>query len=128
MSINRVILSGNITRNPEHRATASGTDVLTFGIAVNDRRKNPSTGAWEDAANFVDCIVFGNRAQGLSKVLSKGMKIALEGKLRYTSWEQNGAKRSKLEVVVDEVELLSARSQDAQLNASPDYFAQDIPF
>ena len=59
MSINRVNISGNLTRDPELRATASGTQVLSFGVAVNDRRRNPQTGEWEDYPNFVDCTMFG---------------------------------------------------------------------
>lgn len=111
MSINRVNISGNLTRDPELRSTNTGTQVLTFGVAVNDRRRNPQSGEWEDVPNFVDCVVFGNRAQSLANFLSKGSKVAIEGKLRYSSWESNGQRRSKLEVVVDEVEFLSSRSQ-----------------
>lgn len=112
MSINRVNISGNLTRDPDLRATASGSQILSFGVAVNDRAKNPQTGEWEDRPNFVDCVVFGKRAESLSSLLSKGMKVAIEGKLRYSSWEtQDGQKRSKLEVVVDEVELFAQKKQ-----------------
>ena len=112
MSINRVNISGNLTRDPELRVTGSGTQILSFGVAVNDRRRNPQTGEWEDYPNFVDCVVFGARAEPLSRFLSKGTKVAIEGKLRYSSWEsKDGSKRSKLEVVVDEVEFLSSRGQ-----------------
>lgn len=112
MSINRVNISGNLTRDPELRVTGSGTQILSFGVAVNDRRRNPQTGEWEDYPNFVDCVVFGARADPLSRFLSKGTKVAVEGKLRYSSWEsKDGGRRSKLEVVVDEVEFLSSRNQ-----------------
>ena len=108
MSINRVNISGNLTRDPELRSTAGGTQILSFGIAVNDRRRNQQTGEWEDVPNFIDCVVFGQRAEALSRFLSKGSKVALEGKLRFSSWEtKEGQRRSKLEVVVDEVEFLS---------------------
>ena len=107
MSINRVNISGNLTRDPELRSTAGGTQVLTFGVAVNDRRRNPQSGEWEDVPNYIDCVVFGNRAEPLSRFLSKGMKVAIEGKLRWSSWERDGQKRSKIEVIVDEVEFLS---------------------
>ena len=108
MSINRVNISGNLTRDPELRSTPGGTQVLTFGVAVNDRRRNQQSGEWEDVPNFIDCVVFGARAQALSRFLSKGAKVAIEGKLRYSSWEaKGGGKRSKLEVVVDEVEFMS---------------------
>ena len=65
MSINRVIISGNLTRDPELRSTQSGMDVMSFGVAVNDRRRNPQTNEWEDYPNFVDCTMFGNRARSL---------------------------------------------------------------
>lgn len=107
MSINRVNISGNLTRDPELRATASGTQVLSFGVAVNDRRRNPQTGEWEDYPNFVDCTMFGTRAEAVSRYLSKGSKVAIEGKLRYSSWERDGQRRSKLEVIVDEIEFMS---------------------
>lgn len=110
MSINRVNISGNLTRDPEMRQTAGGTQILQFGVAVNDRRRNPQTGEWEDVPNFVDCVVFGSRAEPLSRFLSKGTKVAVEGKLRYSAWEtKDGQRRSKLEVVVDDVEFLSPR-------------------
>ena len=109
MSINRVNITGNLTRDPELRSTAGGMAVLGFGVAVNDRRKNQQTGQWEDYPNFVDCTMFGNRAEALSRILRKGMKVAIEGKLRYSSLEDKigGGRRSKLEVIPDEVELLS---------------------
>ena len=113
MSINRVTISGNLTRDPELRATAGGTQVLSFGVAVNDRRRNPQNGEWEDYPNFVDCTMFGTRAEAVSRYLSKGSKVAIEGKLRYSSWERDGQRRSKLEVIVDEIEFLSRNQQGA---------------
>lgn len=111
MGINRVIISGNLTRDAELRSTQSGLSVLNFGIAVNDRVKNQQTGEWTDRPNFIDCVLFGKRADSLANILHKGSKIALEGKLRYSSWENDqGQKRSKLEVLVDEVELMSQRN------------------
>ena len=111
MSINRVNISGNLTRDPELRMTSGGTQVLSFGVAVNDRRRNPQTGEWEDYPNFVDCTMFGARAEAVSRYLSKGSKVAIEGKLRYSSWERDGQRRSKLEVIVDEIEFMSRGSQ-----------------
>ena len=111
MSINRVNISGNLTRDPELRATSSGTQVLSFGVAVNARRRNPQTGDWEDYPNFVDCTMFGTRAEAVKRYLSKGSKVAIEGKLRYSSWERDGQRRSKLEVIVDEIEFLSRGQQ-----------------
>ncbi|MGI6216049.1 MAG: single-stranded DNA-binding protein [Coriobacteriales bacterium] len=112
MSINRVLISGNLTRDPELRSTASGTSVLSFGVAVNDRRRNSQTGEWEDYPNYVDCTMFGARAEGISRFLTKGTKVAIEGKLRYSQWERDGQKRSKLEVIVDEIEFMSSRNSN----------------
>ena len=111
MSINRVVVSGNLTRDPEIRSSQSGTNILTFGMAVNDRRRNPQTQEWEDYANFVDCVLFGNRADYMSRALRKGTKVIVEGKLRYSSWERDGQRRSKLEVVVDDIDFMSPRQQ-----------------
>lgn len=111
MSINRVVISGNLTRDPEMRQSQSGMGILTFGMAVNDRRRNQQTGEWEDYANFVDCVLFGNRADYLSRTLRKGTKVVVEGKLRYSSWERDGQRRSKLEVVVDDLDFVSPRQQ-----------------
>lgn len=123
MSINRCNISGNLTRDPEMRALRNGTQVLSFGVAVKDRRKNPQTGDWEDYPNFVDCTMFGTRAEAVGRYLSKGTKVAIEGKLRYSSWEKDGQRRSKLEVIVDEIELMSQRQQ-----APADVYDEDCPF
>lgn len=113
MSINRVVVSGNLTRDPELRVTPGGTQVLGFGVAVNDRRRNQQTGEWEDYPNFIDCTMFGNRSEALSRILHKGMKVAIEGKLRYSSWDKDGQRRSKLEVIVDEIEFMSQKQAPA---------------
>ena len=123
MSINRVNISGNLTREPEMRALRNGTQVLSFSVAVNDRRKNPQTGEWEDYPNFVDCTMFGTRAEAVGRYLSKGTKVAIEGKLRYSSWEKDGQRRSKLEVIVDEIEFMSQRQQ-----SPADVYDEDCPF
>ena len=136
MAINRVIISGNLTRDPELRRTQSGMAILSFGVAVNDRRKNAQTGEWEDYANFVDCTMFGNRAEKLSSYLSKGTKVAIDGKLRWSQWERDGQKRSKLEVIVDDLEFMSSNgggqsgygqpSQPEYVEAS--VYDDEIPF
>ncbi|MDP2183333.1 MAG: single-stranded DNA-binding protein [Actinomycetota bacterium] len=115
MSINRVVISGNLTRDPELRTTSSGMAVLKLGVAVNDRRKNPETEQWEDVPNFVDVTMFGARGEAVSRYLSKGTKVAIEGKLRWSSWENpQGEKRSKLEVIVDEIEFMSSRDSSGK--------------
>ena len=129
MSINRVNISGNLTRDPELRQTQGGMAILSLGVAVNDRRKNQQTGEWEDVPNFVDCVVFGTRAEKLAQFLAKGTKVAIEGKLRWSQWEKDGARRSKLEVVVDEIEFMSRGGQrQQQQTASADLYDENIPF
>lgn len=113
--INVVTISGNIGRDPGLRQTQGGTQVLTFSLAVSDRKRNPQTGEWEDATNWIPCVVFGNRAESLSRFLAKGMKCAVEGKLRQSSYQgKDGQKRSKIEVIVDEVEFLSGSKAQNQ--------------
>lgn len=129
MSINHVNISGNLTRDPELRTTAGGTDILSFGVAVNDRRRNQRTGEWEDVPNFIDCIVFGQRAEALSRYISKGAKVSIDGKLHYSSWEtKDGQRRSKLEVVVEEIEFLSkAQTTAATTQGQPSFTAPQAP-
>lgn len=120
MSINKVMITGNLTRDAELRETPSGFQVLSFGVAVNDRRRNPQTQQWEDCANFVDCTMFGNRAAAVSQFMGKGMKVAIEGRLRWSQWQaKDGANRSKLEVVVDELEFTARNGNQPQVSGAP---------
>lgn len=121
MSINKVICSGNLTRDPELRATPGGTSVLSFGVAVNDRRLNQQTQQWEDFPNFVDCTMFGKRAESLANYLAKGSKVTIEGKLRWHQWDDRNTaqKRSKLDVIVDELEFMSRRDDSQQRPVAP---------
>ena len=144
MSINKVILTGNLTRDIEVRYTQSGMAIGSIGIAVNDRTKNSSTGEWEDYANFINCTMFGKRAESLQPYLLKGQKVAIDGKLRYSTWESDGQKRSKIEVIVDDLELLGSRNnsggqaapnKDAYsapatpvVNEDDSVYAEDVPF
>src|SRR5450759_787607 len=77
MSINRVIITGNLTRDPELNRSAAGMAILKMGVAVNDRRKNSTTGEWEDSVNFVDVTMFGTRAEAVSRFLSKGKSVGI---------------------------------------------------
>ena len=141
MSINRVCITGNLTRDPEMRETAGGMAILKMGVAVNDRRKN-AAGEWEDAPNFFDVIMFGKRAESVSRFLNKGSKIAVEGKLRWSQWDDKdtGAKRTKVEIVADDIEFMSSRGEgggSGSYNApaaapsaapAPSIDDEDIPF
>lgn len=115
MSINIAAISGNLTRDPELRTTGAGTSVLDFSVAVNERRRNPRTDEWEDCPSYIDCVIFGNRAEPLSRILAKGMKVAVHGKLRWSSWEtDDGQKRSKVEIIADEVDIMTRREDGGQ--------------
>lgn len=116
MSINVVTLSGNLTRDPDfHMAKSGDGGVLTFSVAVNERRQNPQTNQWEDVPTFVDCVVFGKRAIALGNILHKGLKVSISGKLRMSQWQDKatGKNRTKLDVVVNECEFMTAREQQA---------------
>lgn len=152
MSVNSVSITGNLTRDPELRATQGGAQVLSVGVAVNDRVRNRQTEEWEDRPSFVDVVVFGKRAEALSRILAKGAKVAVHGRLRQDRWQDDqGNNRSRLEVVADEVDLMQRRadgmaaqgggqggaavaSPGAATRANPapgvadDLYAEDIPF
>lgn len=122
MSINRVLISGHLTRDAELRHTQTGLAIASFGIAVNDRRKNPQTGEWENYPNFIDVSFFGTRAEKCMSMLTKGAKVFIDGKLRYSSWEKDGQKRSKVDVAVDNIEF--TKKQEPQ----QDLYSADVPF
>ena len=118
MSINRVILTGNLTRDAELKQTSGGMAIVKLRLAVNDRRKNAASGQWEDSPNYIDVVIFGSRGESLSRFLSKGKRIAVEGKPRWREWEsQAGEKRQAVEVVADDIELLGGRD-DAPAGSS----------
>ncbi len=108
-SFNKVILMGNLTRDVEVRSLPSGMTVAQFSLAVNERYKDRD-GNWVDRANFIDCEMFGNRAEAFAKYLSKGSPAFIEGKLRLDQWQdKEGNKRSKLKVVADNFEFVGGR-------------------
>lgn len=119
--INRAFLAGNITADPQLRATPSGMAILEFGLAVNERRKNQQTGEYEERPNFFNLKVFGARAEALSRILTKGMHVSIEGRLHWSQWEDKngGGKRSKVEIIVDEVEFLSSRQGQSAPQSAP---------
>ena len=118
--MNRTNISGNLTRDAELRQGQG--PVLRFTVAVNDRQRNRETGEWEDHANFIPCILFGKRAESLASKLTKGLKVALEGRLHYSSWDaKDGSKRSALEVYVDDLEFFQPPKSDG-------LYDEEIPF
>lgn len=116
MSINRVCISGNLTRDCEVKTLPSGSFAIEFGIAVNERRKSRD-GEWEDYPNYVDCTEFttSEKVAGWhGHELVKGAKVAIDGRLRYSSWEKDGQRRSKLAVIVAEIEFMTARKEGSE--------------
>ena len=108
MPVNQVSLSGNLTRNAELRVTHSGMAALGFSVAVNERRRDPRSGEWKDRPSFVDCVLFGPRAEPLATRLAKGTKVCVSGRLRQERWvAHDGTNRSRLEVIVDDLDFMS---------------------
>ncbi len=106
---NRVILVGNLTRDPELRYTPSNTAVTEIGLAVNDRRKN-ANGEWIEETTFVDVTLWARQAEVASEYLTKGSSVLIEGRLKLDTWESNdGQKRSKLRVVGERMQMLGGR-------------------
>ena len=112
--INRVIVVGNLTRDPELRALPSGTAVCSLRIAVNDRMKDKDTGEWRDQPNYFNVTVFGAQAERYSQWLTKGRQIAVDGRLRWREWQtQDGQKREAVEIVADNVQFIGPREPGA---------------
>ena len=107
-SYNRVILVGNLTRDPELRYIPSGTAVTDIGLAVNDKRKDKS-GNWVEETTFVDVTLWARTAEVATEYLSKGSPVLIEGRLQLDTWETDGQKRSKLKVVGERMQMLGGR-------------------
>jgi single-strand DNA-binding protein len=111
-NINRVVLTGNLTRDPELRSTAGGMSVCSLRIASNTRRKDASTGEWVDKPNYFDVTVWGAQGENCARYLSKGRPVALDGRLEWREWQtQEGAKRQSVEIVADAVQFLGGRDE-----------------
>jgi single-strand DNA-binding protein len=110
-NINRVILTGNLTRDPELRALPSGTSVCELRVAVNSSRKD-ETGNWVDKPNYFDVKVWGRQGETASQYLSKGRPVAIDGRLDWREWEdKSGNKRQSIDVVADRVQFLGGREE-----------------
>lgn len=147
-SFNRVILLGNLTRDPVLRHIPTGTAVTDIGLAVNDRRKSPS-GEWIDETTFVDITLWGRTAEIASEYLTKGSSVLIEGRLKLDTWEAEGQKRSKLKVIGEKMSMVGSRGggggggddggysrpapRSQQQSSSQDYYDapppdDDVPF
>jgi single-strand DNA-binding protein len=120
-NINRVVLVGNLTRDPEVRQTPSGTSVCSLRIAVNSRRRDES-GQWTDKPNYFSISVFGNQAESCAQYLSKGRPVAIDGRLDWREWQtQDGQKREAVEIVAESVQFLGSRG-DGDLSGGGNQF------
>jgi single-strand DNA-binding protein len=109
-NINRVVMTGNLTSDPELRSLPSGTSVCSLRIACNTRRKNGSTGEWEDKPNYFNVTVWGAQGENAARYLSKGRPVAIDGRLEWREWEaQDGTKRQATDIIADSVQFLGSR-------------------
>jgi single-strand DNA-binding protein len=105
-NINRVVMTGNLTADPELRSTPSGTPVCSLRIACNTRRKED--GEWVDKPNYFNVTVWGGQGESVARYLSKGRPVAVDGRLEWREWEaQDGTKRQAIDIIADTVQFLS---------------------
>jgi single-strand DNA-binding protein len=118
MNINRVVLIGNLTKDPELRALPSGMAVCELRIAVNTRRKNASTGDWEDRPNYFNVKVWGGQGESAARYLAKGRQVGIDGRLEWREWEaQDGTKRQAIDIIAESVQFLGSR-EDTPMGGS----------
>lgn len=134
MSLNTCTISGNLGKAAELRYTNSQLAVVSFSVAVNERRKQ-ADGSYQDEVNWLDCTMFGKRAEALQPYLAKGTKLSLTGHLYKSTYERDGKQYSRVEIIVDEVELMNACREAQAPEAMPpqaveaaSVYDSDIPF
>lgn len=124
-SLNICAISGNLTKDPELRATNSGVTIATLSVAVNDREK--VNGEWSDRPSYFDVTVFGTTAENCAKYLAKGSHVEVQGKLRQERWEKDGEKRYAVKIIADSV-VFPPKSQSGNASVTPqDFAAAGIP-
>src|SRR3954452_17210425 len=127
-NINRVVLVGNLTKDPELRHTPGGTPVCSMRVAVNSRRRDES-GQWVDKPNYFDVSVFGNQAESCTQYLSKGRPVAIDGRLDWREWEASdgSGKRQAVEIIADSVQFLGSRDGGGASNGGGFQPQSDVP-
>ena len=124
-NINRVVISGNLTRDPELRSTPGGTSVCSLRVAVNSRRKEGDQ--WVDKPNFFDVTVWGAQGENCAQYLAKGRPVAIDGRLNWREWEdKEGGKRQTVDIIADSVQFLGS-PQGGQVNGGGQARASDLP-
>jgi single-strand DNA-binding protein len=125
-NINRVVITGNLTRDPELRSTPGGTSVCSLRVAVNSRRKDDS-GNWVDKPNYFDVTVWGSQGENCAQYLAKGRPVAVDGRLNWREWEaKDGSKRQSVDIIADSVQFLGSRD-GAQSNGGNSIAESDLP-
>ena len=119
-NLNVVVITGNLTSDPELRSLPSGTSVCKLRVAVNTRRKNGSSGEWEDKANYFDVTVWGAQGENAARFLSKGRPVGIQGRLEWREWETaEGTKRQAVDIIADAVQFLGSRPDSASEGEPP---------
>jgi single-strand DNA-binding protein len=127
-NINRVVLTGNLTADPELRSLPSGTAICRLRIASNTRRKDNSTNEWVDKPNYFDVTVWGAQGENCARYLSKGRPVAIDGRLEWREWEaEGGGKRQAVEIVADSVQFLGGRDESGGGQSNGFSTRSDIP-
>lgn len=125
-SVNQVILMGNLTRDPELRQIPSGQSVCSFSLALNRAYKDQS-GEWQEATDYIDVVAWGPLGERVAQYLAKGRRVLVQGRLQSRSWEQEGQKRSKVEVLANDVTFLDGRGEGAGAGELPASKTSDSP-
>lgn len=116
-NINALVITGNLTRDPELRSTPGGNSVCKMRVAVNGRRKN-GQGEWQDKPNYFDVTVWGTHGENCANYLAKGRPVAIEGRLDWREWEKDGVKRQTVEIVANSVQFLGSKPQDGDTDGA----------
>ncbi len=128
ININRVVMTGNLTKDPELKSLPSGMSVCELRIACNTRRKNQRTGDWEDKPNFFNVKVWGVQGENAARYLSKGRPAAIDGRLEWREWEaKDGTKRQAIEIIADSVQFLGSRGGEGEENPGDYTIPEELP-
>jgi single-strand DNA-binding protein len=125
-SFNQVVLMGNLTRDPELRSTPNGQNVCSFSLALNRSYKG-ADGNWQEATDYVDVTAWGPLGERVSQYVTKGRPVLVSGRLQSRSWEQDGQKRSKVEVVAQDVTFLGGRGEGGETSGESAGSSNDAP-
>ena len=127
-NINRVIITGNLTRDPELRSLPSGMSVCSLRIASNTRRKDQQSGEWIDKPNYFDVTIFGRQGENAAQYLAKGRPVAIDGRLEWREWQdQQGNKRQSVDIIADSVQFLGSPAGDGNGSGARFTPQSDVP-